>query len=327
MDRRPRVEVWFEGGGQRVTRSLPGRIRGEAGRVLVVAAEDYTSASPVQDRQARTSSLSTPTHLPPTVRTRTYDIDAAGRVAPDALEVLSHYDAVVWEDRRPGHPHRRPRWRQRRPAGTRRTARVPLVHERGRQGAPRRRLRRSAVHHGAAVRPQGRDRLQPASRGYGPRRCLPLFGSFFGGDTANDVLQYWLGGYVAVANDGHVDGAAFDSMGVDDPFTRPRVGSRRPIFAGNTIRRSSFLATSGILPVDQVRSSRAGRQRGTTSRAARSTRTPEPSTSTRRSPTSRTEAHPRDRRAGSWRVDDVLDVVRHRGRVGPPVRGGPYSRR
>ena len=26
-----------------------------------------------------------------------YDIDAAGRVAPDALGVLSHYDAVVWE--------------------------------------------------------------------------------------------------------------------------------------------------------------------------------------------------------------------------------------
>ncbi len=33
-----------------------------------------------------------------------------------------------------------------------------------------------------------------------------------------DVLQYYFGGYVAVANDGHVGGAAFDSTGVDDPF-------------------------------------------------------------------------------------------------------------
>ncbi len=26
-----------------------------------------------------------------------YDVDAAGRLAPDALGVLSHYDAVIWE--------------------------------------------------------------------------------------------------------------------------------------------------------------------------------------------------------------------------------------
>ena len=46
----------------------------------------------------------------------------------------------------------------------------------------------------------------PASAGQPRHRaCLPLFGSFFGGDTMNDVLQYYLGGYVAVANDGHVE--------------------------------------------------------------------------------------------------------------------------
>jgi hypothetical protein len=80
-----------------------------------------------------------------------------------------------------------------------------------------------------------------------------LFGSFFGGDTMNDVMQYYLGGYVAVANDGHVNGAAFDSVGVDDPFTGLTWGLDDPIFAGNTFRRSSFLATSGILPVDQYK--------------------------------------------------------------------------
>ena len=164
------VEVWFEGGGQRSDSFTYDAVSESGNRVLVVAAEDYTGASPVQDPAGP--------HFVDTYidalaangqQADVYDIDAAGRIAPDALGVLSHYDAVVCGDRqRPGHPHRGPRWRQCRPAGTRRTARVPLVHERGRQGAPRRRLRRPAVHHGAALRPQGRDRLQPAPRGHGP---------------------------------------------------------------------------------------------------------------------------------------------------------------
>ena len=69
----------------------------------------------------------------------------------------------------------------------------------------------------------------------------------------NDVLQYHLGAYLAVANDGHVGGAAFDSVGVDDPFTGLSWGLDDPVFAGNTFRRSSFIATSGILPVDQFK--------------------------------------------------------------------------
>ena len=47
--------------------------------------------------------------------------------------------------------------------------------------------------------------------------------------------------------------AAFDSTGVDDPFTGLSWGLDDPVFAGNTTRRSSFLATSGILPTDQFK--------------------------------------------------------------------------
>ncbi len=101
--------------------------------------------------------------------------------------------------------------------------------------------------------PKGEIACNPLPAGTDPRRCLPLFGSFFGGDTINDVLQYYLGGYVAVANDGHVGGAAFDSRGVDDPFAGLTWGLNDPVFAGNTFRRSSFLATSGILPPDQFK--------------------------------------------------------------------------
>jgi hypothetical protein len=101
--------------------------------------------------------------------------------------------------------------------------------------------------------PKGEIACNPLPAGTDPRRCLPLWGSFFGGDTMNDVVQYYLGGYVAVANDGHVDGVAFDSTGVDDPFTGLTWGLDDPVFAGNNFRRSSFLATSGVLPTDQFK--------------------------------------------------------------------------
>ena len=83
--------------------------------------------------------------------------------------------------------------------------------------------------------PKGEIACNPLPAGTDPRRCLPLFGSFFGGDATNDVLQYYLGGYVAVANDGHDDGTAFDSVGVDDPFTGLAWGLDDPVFAGNTV--------------------------------------------------------------------------------------------
>ncbi len=204
-------------------------------------------------RQARTSSTRTPTPWPPTASrpTSTTSTPPAG-LRPDALGVLSHYDAVVWE-----------------------TGNDLVTRTAGRAGGNADRLAldellefRSYMNEGGKVLlagdsagqqytmaqlydPKGEIACNPLPAGTDPRRCLPLFGSFFGGDATNDVLQYYLGGYVAVANDGHVDGAAFDSVGVDDPFTGLTWGLDDPIFAGNTVRRSSFLATSGILPVDQ----------------------------------------------------------------------------
>ena len=56
-----------------------------------------------------------------------------------------------------------------------------------------------------------------------------------------------------MANDGHVGGAAFDSTGVDDPFTGLSWGLDDPIFAGNINPDIVALANSGILPVDQFK--------------------------------------------------------------------------
>ncbi len=250
------VEVWFEGGGQRSDSFTYEAVSETGNRTLVVAAEDYTGASPVQDPAGP--------HFVDTYvdalaangqQADVYDIDAAGRIAPDALGVLSHYDAVVWE-----------------------TGNDLVTRTAGRAGGNADRLAldellefRSYMNEGGKVLlagdsagqqyimaqlydPKGEIACNPLPAGTDPRRCLPLFGSFFGGDSTNDVLQYYLGAYVAVANDGLDDqGAAFDAVGVDDPFTGLTWGLDDPVFAGNTVRRSSFLATSGILPVDQFK--------------------------------------------------------------------------
>jgi hypothetical protein len=187
-----------------------------------------------------------------------YDIDAAGRLAPDALGVLSHYDAVIWE-----------------------TGNDLVTRTAGRGAGNADRLAldeilefRAYMNEGGKVMlagdsagqqytnnvgdqlydPKGQVACNPPPEGIDPRRCLPLWGSFGGGDQVQDVLQYYLGAYLAVPADGLDDnGAAFDSTGVDDPFTGLSWGLDDPVFAGNTVRRSSFLATSGILPTDQFK--------------------------------------------------------------------------
>jgi Zinc carboxypeptidase len=252
------VEVWFEGGGER-SDSFTYRAVSESGnRVLVVAAEDYTGASPVQTPGPHFVDRYTDALAANGQQADVYDIDAAGRIAPDALGVLSHYDAVIWE-----------------------TGDDLVTRTAGRAGGNADRLAldellefRSYMNEGGKVLlagdsagqqytnaavgnqlydPKGEIACNPLPAGTDERRCLPLFGSFFGGDTTNDVLQYYLGGYVAVANDGHTGGVAFDATGVDDPFTGLSWGLDDPNLTANTIRRSSFLATSGILPVDQYK--------------------------------------------------------------------------
>jgi Zinc carboxypeptidase len=253
------VEVWFEGGGERSDSFTYQAVSESGNRTLVVAAEDYTGASPVQ---ATDGPHHVDTYLEALAangeQADVYDVDAAGRLAPDALGVLSHYDAVVWE-----------------------TGDDLVTRTAGRAGGNADLLAldeilqfRSYLNEGgrvlfagdsagqqytqAAVGNQFYDptgeiacRPLPLPAGTDPRRCLPLWGSLGGGDTTHDVLQYYLGGYVAVANDGHAGGAAFDSTGVDDPFTGFNWGLDDVDLSANNTRRSSFLATSGILPTDR----------------------------------------------------------------------------
>ena len=83
---------------RRATRS-PTRVESDSGRrVLIVAAEDYTGASPAMPGATAPEYLSfyTDALTANGVAFDVYDVDAHGRTAPDNLGVLSHYDAVVW---------------------------------------------------------------------------------------------------------------------------------------------------------------------------------------------------------------------------------------
>ena len=106
-------------------------------RVLVVAAEDYTGASPVQASGPNYLSYYTDAARGQRPRRRTFTTSTpAGRTAPDQLGVLSHYDAVIWYTGDDAIT-RKAGWG---PGNADRLAlddraRVAGVHERGRPGA------------------------------------------------------------------------------------------------------------------------------------------------------------------------------------------------
>ena len=60
------VEVWFKGGGKTSESFTYEAVSDTGNEVLVVAAEDYTGASPTQSAAARTTSTTTWTQSRPT---------------------------------------------------------------------------------------------------------------------------------------------------------------------------------------------------------------------------------------------------------------------
>jgi hypothetical protein len=249
------VEVWFEAGGQ-VSDSFTYRAVSEsANRVLVVAAEDYTGASPAQVPGPHYVQYYTDALAANGEQSDVYDVDAAGRLAPDALGVLSHYDAVIWESgddvvtRKAGTgAGNADRLAQDEMLEFRsylnEGGKVLLTgNEAGEQYTPNVGLQ--------LYDPKGEIACNPLPAGTDPRRCLALRGS---GDGTNDVLQYTFGAYLAVRGDGLDDeGNPFGVVGTDDPFSGATWSLNGPSSADNQSTTSSFIATSGILPVDEFK--------------------------------------------------------------------------
>jgi Zinc carboxypeptidase len=222
--------------------------------VLVVAAEDYTGASPGQPGGPNYHGYYIDAITDNGQEADLYDVDQRGRIAPDQLGVLSHYDAVIWytgDDvvtRRTG-------WG---PGNADRLALDEILEFRAYMNEGGRVLYTGSwagkQFSGAAVGtqlydPKGEGPCNPRPAGFDPRRCLLLRGS---GDLVNDVLEYWFGGYVQVADDGNnPSGGLFDVNGVDDPFTGLSWGFNGPDSGDNQTNSSSFVATSGVLSPDE----------------------------------------------------------------------------
>ncbi len=247
------VQVWFEGGGRRSESFTYQAVSETGNRLLVVAAEDYNGASPAQTPGPHYLNYYLDALAANGVDADVYDVDAQGRTAPDALGVLSHYDAAIWY-----------------------TGDDVVTRTLGRGAGNVDRLAldemlefRAFMNDGGKVMytgnqageqytgnvgnqlydPQGTIACNPLPAGVDPRRCLALRGS---GDGTNDVLQYWFGGYLAIPNDGLADdGSVFGVAGIDDPFSGLGWAMNGPESADNQIATSSFIATSGILPATQ----------------------------------------------------------------------------
>jgi len=243
------VKVWFEGGGESSDSFTYEAVEESTDDVLILSAEDYTGASPVQDvtepkyldyYEAALEANGTGYDV--------YDVDARGRTAPDALGVLSHYDAIIWytgDDvitREPG-------WG----AGT--ASRLAMdetleVRDFLNEGGQVLYTGKYAgtQYAGAYAYDPTADNALCTDPAVAPR-CRTLGGS---GDGMNDTLQYWLGSYLVVDDAGTTeDGGLLDVLGVDTPLTGLDWGFGGADSAANQDHSNSFITTSGILNPQQ----------------------------------------------------------------------------
>jgi murein tripeptide amidase MpaA len=246
------VKVWFEGGHKRSDAFTYEAVQESHDDVLIMAAEDYTGASPVYADQSGPNYLS---FYEDALRANgvgydVYDVDANGREAPSALGVLSHYEAVIWY-----------------------TGDDAITREAGWGGGNASRLAmtellavRDFVNEGGRVLYTGSFAGHQYYSGHGTQlydpfenaqcsdpaitpRCRPLNGS---GDFNGDVLEYWFGAGLLVEDAGTdaETGNLFDVTGVDRPYEGRAWGFNGADSAQNQAHSASFITTSGLLPVE-----------------------------------------------------------------------------
>ncbi|MPZ60624.1 MAG: hypothetical protein GEU93_04870 [Propionibacteriales bacterium] len=246
------VEVWFTGRKSGVGRLASERFDYEVasaeqtdGDVLILAAEDYTGATPAQAGGPNYVDEYEAALVATGHSTDVYDVDANGRSAPHPLGVLSHYDAVVWEtgdDILPRHEGQ--------PAGT--AAKYALDLELA---------VRDYLNEGGKLLLSGKFALfaQGADGAYfynpfedaqggctqaGAYPCLALL---------NDFAQYWLGAYQYVDGGGHdADGNPFPLLGNPDTGFDGWTGMLNGgDSADNQDHSAAFVTTSSFLPPEE----------------------------------------------------------------------------
>jgi hypothetical protein len=244
------VKVWFTGGGQ-TSDSFTYHAEKETGNpVLVLAAEDYTGASPVQGVTAPNYvSYYQAALAEDGLGSDVYDVDAHARTAATKLGVLSHYEAVIWYTGDDVIP-RNAGWG----GGTAtRVAMDEMLQA------------RDYLNEGGRVLYTGKFAGHGFAGGHGGQfydptaadgdcndpaveyRCLRLAGSP-NGDGINDTLEYWFGaGSVNEAAGTDENLHTFDVLGVNTPLTGASFGFNGEDSAQNQNHSASFLTTSGRL--------------------------------------------------------------------------------
>ena len=244
------VEVWFDGGREESDAFTYDVVSDTGKRVLVLSAEDYTGASPVQPAGPHYLSYYTDALKANSVAFDVYNVDASGRVAPDNLGVLSHYDAVVWYT---GNDvvTREPGWG---PGNASRLAMQELLEV------------RDFINEGGRVLYAGQAAGQQYTTGLGTQLydpfenrqcradpavqadCLALSGS---GDSQGDPIQYWFGATITTPGGGSDPdtGDPFDVSGIDEPLADLTYGFNGADSAQNQDTNSSFIATGDFLQV------------------------------------------------------------------------------
>ncbi|MFI6598072.1 M14 family zinc carboxypeptidase [Nonomuraea sp. NPDC050536] len=233
-----KVKVWFSAIGK-TSGDFTYQVSDDiGGKVLVLATEDVTGLSPVQNAtEAKYKGDYVKALNDAGYSTDVYDMDKNGRTAPSALGVLSHYKAVVWEtgdDVIPRSVGQVPGTTSRGGVETELAVRDylneggKLIHA-GKYPSYADNINGSYVYQPDPAQGECTDATNPL--------CIAVF---------NDFEQYWLGAYVF-----------FDNAGTDpntgQPY--PLKGASGP-FAGfnGTLTQShtqSFVATSAILPPQQ----------------------------------------------------------------------------
>jgi hypothetical protein len=247
------VTVWFEGRGGARSDSFTYRLESDTGRrVLILAAEDYTGASPAKPGVTAPQYLSFYRNALDAngVAYDVYDVDARGRTAPDNLGVLSHYDAVLWytgDDTvtrelgwGPGNASR---------LGMQELLEVrDFVNEGGRVAYTG---QRAGQQYTPALGTQLYDPFENRQCLADPAiaaRCLALSGS---GDSQGDPIEYLFGAAITTPGGGldPTTGGPFPISGIDDPLTGLALERNGADSAQNQRADSSFIATGDFLKV------------------------------------------------------------------------------
>jgi Zinc carboxypeptidase/Immune inhibitor A-like, MAM domain len=251
------VEVWFvaennrPGAGDDIeSRSFTYNVRSDSGaRVLVLAQEDYTgnSAFPAYPSADGPFYLDYYTAALEAngVDYDVYDLDAEGRVAPDALGVLSHYDAVIWET---GNDNVTRAAAQPGVAGEEAHLTTMAVRDFVNEGGT---VALAGVHAGRQY-----DLVEYPQDGLPLSTCDGDLQTTDGGVCAplsNDFLQYYLGSYIRADGGGlNPAGGVFDVVGLAEPLDGLTLSLNDPATSagnqeGDGIGTGTHLVTSSIL--------------------------------------------------------------------------------